>query len=69
MPVVDKVAVDYGDDVRFLAVAGRSDADKAAKRADKLFENLDWGMGDDIWDLFGIPYQPVTILILSLIHI
>ena len=63
MPVIDRIAPDYQDEVRFIAVAGRSDADKAEARASELFSHLDWGMGDDIWDLFGVPYQPVTILI------
>ncbi|MGI9611156.1 MAG: TlpA family protein disulfide reductase [Acidimicrobiia bacterium] len=63
MPVVDEVAKDYKDKVRFLAVAGRSDLDRTSERADQLFEHLDWVLADDIWDLFGVPYQPVTILI------
>ena len=63
MPVVDEIAADYGDRIRFVAVAGRSDLDSSAAAADSLFSNLDWGLDDSIWDLYGVPYQPVTFLI------
>ena len=64
MPVIDEVAADYGDQVVFLAVAGRADFDVTAQRADELFsERLLWGLDDSIWDLYGVPYQPVTVLI------
>jgi hypothetical protein len=63
LPVVDVVARDYQDRVRFVAVAGRSDYGSTEKQAAKLFSNLEWGLGDEIWDLYGIPYQPVTVLI------
>lgn len=63
MPVVDEVAADYQDDVRFVAVAGRAGLDETAERANELFALLDWGLDDGIWDLYGVPYQPVTFLI------
>lgn len=63
MPVVDAVAAEYGDRVRFVAVAGRSDLDSTAAEAERLFSNLDWGLDDSIWELYGVPYQPVTFLI------
>lgn len=64
MPVVDSVASDYLADVSFLAVAGRSDLARTSQSADELFsENLAWGLDDRIWDLYGIPGQPATILI------
>jgi len=63
LPVVDEVAADYQDDVRFVAVAGRAGLDETAERADELFSLLDWGLDDAIWDLYGVPYQPVTFLI------
>jgi len=63
LPVVDQVALEYEDRVRFVAVAGRSDYGNTEKQAAKLFSHLEWGLGDEIWDLYGIPYQPVTILI------
>ena len=63
MPVVDEVAADYEDEVRFVAVAGRADLNSTADRADALFSRLDWGLDDAIWDLYGVPYQPVTFLI------
>lgn len=63
MPVVDEVAADYQDDVRFVAVAGRAGLDETAERANEWFSLLDWGLDDAIWDLYGVPYQPVTFLI------
>jgi hypothetical protein len=63
LPVVDEVAADYGDNVRFVAVAGRGSLDDTAERADELFSQLDWGLDDSIWDLYGVPGQPVTFLI------
>ena len=63
MPVVDQIAEDYQDRVRFVAVAGRSDLESSAAAADALFANLEWGLDDSVWDLYGVPYQPVTFLI------
>ena len=63
MPVVDNVAADYLDSVRFLAVAGRSDYGATAAAASELFSNLDWGLDESIWDLYGIPGQPASVLI------
>jgi hypothetical protein len=63
LPVVDQVALEYEDRVRFIAVAGRSDYASSEKQAAKSFSHLEWGLGDEVWDLYGIPYQPVTILI------
>jgi hypothetical protein len=64
LPVVDKVAAKYQDEVTFVAVAGRGDVTKAAAAADLLFgKNLKWGYDDSIWDLYGVPGQPATVLI------
>jgi len=47
-----------------VAVAGRSDPDAAQSRADQLFgDALAWGVGDDVWDLYGVRGQPVTVLL------
>ena len=63
MPVVDELAAEYGDQVRFVAVAGRSGLSDTADVADQLISNVEWGLDDSIWDLYGVPYQPVTFLI------
>ena len=64
MPVVDEVANDYLDDVTFLAVAGRGGLDATREEASRLFsDNLKWGLDDSIWDLYGVPGQPASILI------
>jgi hypothetical protein len=64
LPVVDEVANDYVGDVVFVAVAGRGDLDATREEASRLFsDNLNWGLDDSIWDLYGIPGQPASILI------
>lgn len=63
MPVIDQVAADYEDQVRFLAVAGRSSYEATEERAGTLFSRLDWGLDESIWDLYGIPGQPASVLI------
>ena len=66
MPVVDTVAADYQGDVTFLAVAGKADIDRTAQRANELItDNVLWGLDDSIWDLYGVPGQPATVLIVN----
>jgi hypothetical protein len=64
LPVVADIADEYSDQVVFLGVAGRAGFDETAARAEELFQDrLIWGLDDSIWDLYGIPYQPVTVLL------
>lgn len=63
MPVIDAVAPDYADTVRFIAVAGRSDLGSTQAKADELLANVDWGLDESIWDLYGVRGQPVSFLI------
>ena len=67
MPVIDAVAVDYEGRVTFVAVAGRSSLEASAERVGVWFspDRLLWGYSDDLWALFGIPGQPVSVLITS----
>lgn len=66
MPVIDEVANDYLEDVTFLAVAGRGDLGATQEEADRLFsENLKWGLDNSIWDLYGIPGQPASVMIVD----
>ena len=45
-------------------MAGRSDYQSTADEAEHLFSaNLEWGLDDSIWQLYGIPGQPATVLI------
>ncbi len=52
-----------------MALAWKSDFDATKVRADELFlsGNILWGLdeNEEIFQLFGVPYQPVTILIAS----
>ena len=66
MPVIDQVANDYLNDVTFLAVAGRGDLGATVEEAGRLFsDNLTWGLDDSVWDLYGIPGQPASVLIVG----
>ena len=63
MPVIDAVAPDYADTVRFIAVAGQSDLEATRAEAEKLLSNVEWGLDDSVWDLYGVRGQPVSYLI------
>ena len=67
MPVVDSLAAEYGDQVDFVAPAWKSSFEATEGRANELFESgeIMWGLDEDesIFELYGVPYQPVTVLI------
>jgi hypothetical protein len=67
LPVVDSLAAEYGDRVDFVAPAWKSSFELTQARASELFHSgqIRWGLDEDedIFDLYGIPYQPVTVLI------
>lgn len=67
MPVVDALAAEYGDRVDFVAPAWKSSLEATRERAAELFESgeIMWGLDEDedIFAKYGVPYQPVTVLI------
>jgi len=67
LPVVDNLATEYADRVDFVAPAWKSTFELTEMRADQLFQSgeIMWGLDDDedIFEAYGIPYQPVTVLI------
>ncbi|REK20806.1 MAG: hypothetical protein DWQ40_04970 [Actinobacteria bacterium] len=67
MPVVDQIAAEYADRVDFVAPAWKSSFEATAARAAELFQSgeIMWGLDEDeqIFELYGVPYQPVTVLI------
>ena len=67
MPLIDAVASDYVEDIIFLAVAGKSSAEKSAQRVGDWFDpdRILWGYDDEIWELYRVGYQPVSVLISS----
>lgn len=69
MPVVDQLAAEYSDRVDFVAPAWKSNFELTEARAEELFLSgeIKWGLdaGEDIFALYGVPYQPVTVLIAS----
>jgi hypothetical protein len=67
LPVVDSLAAEYSDQVDFVAPAWKSSFEATAERAAELFQSgqIMWGLDEqeEIFQLYGIPYQPVTVLI------
>lgn len=64
MPVIDEVANDYLDDVEFLAIAWKSDPNRAQERADELFsDNLKWGIDENVFELYGVRGQPASVIV------
>ncbi len=69
LPVVDRIAAEYGDRVDFVAPVWKSDEAAAFEAAAALFPSgqFKWGMDSEevVFGLYRIPYQPVTVLIAS----
>lgn len=67
LPVVDRLASEYADEVDFVAPAWKSTFPATNRRADELFQSraIQWGLDEEeaIFALYGVPYQPVTVLI------
>ncbi len=62
--MIDAVASDYQDTIKFVAVAGRSDLEPTANRAAELLtDNVVWGLDESIWDLYNIFGQPASVII------
>lgn len=64
---MDAVASDYLDDITFLAVAGSSSPEASAARVGDWFDpdRVLWTYNDDLWDLYLVGYQPVSVLVSS----
>jgi hypothetical protein len=67
LPVVDQLAAEYADRVAFVAPAWKGTADATAERADELMTSgvIQWGLDveEQVFAAYGVPYQPVTVLI------
>ncbi len=67
MPVVDEISADYADEVAFVAAAWKGTFEDTAERASQLLStgNVMWGLDADesVFQAYGIPYQPVTVMI------
>ncbi len=67
MPVVDQLASEYADRVDFVAPAWKSSFELTEARAEELFLSgeIQWGLDAEeaIFALYGVPFQPVTVLI------
>lgn len=61
------MAADYADKVEFIAVGWKSSFDATAARAAELMPSglVRWGLdeNEEIFSAYGVPYQPVTVLI------
>lgn len=67
MPVIDKLSAEYADRVDFVAPAWKSSFAATQERANELFlaGEIMWGLDEEqtIFGLYGVPYQPLTVLI------
>lgn len=67
LPVVDRLAAEYAKQVDFVAPAWKSTLAATRRRAEELFQSgsIQWGLDaeEEIFELYGVPYQPVTVLI------
>jgi hypothetical protein len=67
LPVIDKLAAEYSDRIDFVAPAWKSTFAATEDRADEILVSgtVLWGLDEDedIFNLYGVPYQPVTVLI------
>lgn len=67
MPVVDQISVDYADRVSFLAPAWKGTFPATERQAKQLLPSgvVQWGLDveESVFEAFGIPYQPHTVLI------
>lgn len=67
MPVVDNLAAEYGDRVDFVAPAWKAGLGATRSRAEELLTSgrIMWGLDEEeeIFRLYGVVYQPVTVLI------
>ena len=61
------MAAEYSDRVEFIAVGWKSSFDATASRAAELMPSgaIRWGLdeGEEVFSAYGVPYQPVTVLI------
>lgn len=67
MPVVDQLAVEYADRVVFVAPAWKGTMEATRQRAAEVMPSgrILWGLDEteEIFSAYGVPYQPVTVLI------
>lgn len=67
MPVIDSLAAEYSDRIDFVAPAWKSSLEATAARAGELMPSgmIQWGLdaNEEIFQLYGVPYQPVSVLI------
>ncbi len=67
MPVIDRLAVEYADSVDFVAPAWKADFQRTEARANELLTSglIKWGLdeNEEVFSAYGVPYQPVTVLV------
>jgi hypothetical protein len=69
LPVIDELAAEYADRVDFVAPAWKASFEATRDLAGEVFKSgkVMWGLDEDevIFSRYGIPFQPVTVLIAS----
>lgn len=69
LPIVDRISGDYADRIDFIAPVWKSAEEATRDAAAQILPsgNVKWGLDLDriVFGLYGVPYQPVTVLISS----
>ncbi len=64
---MEQLALEYGDRVAFVAPAWKASLEATAQRAAELIPSgaVRWGLDpeEEVFTAYGVPYQPVTVLI------
>jgi hypothetical protein len=67
LPVVDEISADYEGEVTFLAVAWKGTPEDTADAAADIMPSgrIKWGLDAEeaVFAAYGVPYQPVTVMI------
>jgi hypothetical protein len=65
--VIEQLAQEYGERIAFVAVAWKSSFEQTAARAAALIPSgkVRWGLdeAEEVFSLYGIPYQPASVFI------
>jgi hypothetical protein len=69
LPVVHQQALQFGDEVAFIAVAWKGTLDDTRSQAEELFptDSVRWALDEEeaVFDLYGVTGQPATFLVSS----
>lgn len=60
------MATDYQGDMEFVAIAWKSELERARERASELFsDNIEWGIDESVFTLYGVRGQPASVIVID----